>query len=79
VRGGTGWGAEFAKLCNKPLHVFDQDQDAWFTWNGDGWDRRAGSDLPVVTHVHFTGTGTRVLKDNGKKAIEGLFERSFGK
>jgi hypothetical protein len=24
VRGGTGWGAEFAKLCNKPLHVFDQ-------------------------------------------------------
>jgi hypothetical protein len=24
VRGGTGWGAEFAKLCNKPLVVFDQ-------------------------------------------------------
>src|SRR3954471_5659929 len=23
VRGGTGWGAEFAKLCNKPLYVFD--------------------------------------------------------
>src|SRR5262245_46064197 len=21
VRGGTGWGAEFAKLCNKPLRV----------------------------------------------------------
>ena len=30
VRGGTGWGAEFAKLCNKPLHVFDQDKDGWF-------------------------------------------------
>ena len=28
VRGGTGWGAEFAKLCNKPLHVFDQEKDA---------------------------------------------------
>ncbi|HBO68737.1 MAG TPA: hypothetical protein DD658_00685, partial [Deltaproteobacteria bacterium] len=24
VRGGTGWGAEFAKLCNKPIFVFDQ-------------------------------------------------------
>ena len=23
VRGGTGWGAEFSKLCNKPLFVFD--------------------------------------------------------
>ena len=27
VKGGTGWGAEFAKLCNKPLFVFAQDQD----------------------------------------------------
>ena len=26
VRGGTGWGAEFAKLCNKPLFVFDQEK-----------------------------------------------------
>ena len=27
VKGGTGWGAEFAKLCNKPLHVYDQEKD----------------------------------------------------
>src|SRR6187549_2822581 len=32
VRGGTGWGAEFAKLCNKTLHVFDQDKNCWLTW-----------------------------------------------
>src|SRR5438876_5415903 len=37
VRGGTGWGAEFAKLCNKPLHVFDQDKDGWFQGSGDDW------------------------------------------
>ena len=24
VKGGTGWGSEFAKLCNKPLFVFAQ-------------------------------------------------------
>jgi hypothetical protein len=42
VRGGTGWGAEFAKLCNKPLHVFDQDRDAWLTWRGDGCSSSAG-------------------------------------
>src|SRR5689334_5711582 len=29
VRGGTGWGAEFAKLCNKPLYTFDQGRDGW--------------------------------------------------
>ena len=32
VKGGTGWGAEFAKLCNKPLHVFDQTAERWFNW-----------------------------------------------
>src|SRR4029079_15338284 len=36
VKGGTGWGAEFAKLCNKPLFVFDQDKAAWFRWDGAG-------------------------------------------
>lgn len=78
VRGGTGWGAEFAKLCNKPLHVFDQEQDAWSTWTGTEWTRRQSNDQPVMTHVHITGTGTRLLQDNGRRAIEELFKRSFG-
>ena len=37
VKGGTGWGAEFAKLCNKPLHVFDQEQN-----NGSGGTETSG-------------------------------------
>jgi len=78
VRGGTGWGAEFAKLCNKPLHVFDQEHDAWFSWNGDAFDQRSATDGPVITHPHFTGSGTRRLQDNGRAAIEALFTRSFG-
>jgi hypothetical protein len=78
VRGGTGWGAEFAKLCNKPLHVFDQDQDHWFWWTDDEW-RPAGHDGPVIMHPHFTGTGTRSLQDNGRKAIDALFASSFAK
>ncbi|HYM24581.1 MAG TPA: hypothetical protein VEU08_15295 [Vicinamibacterales bacterium] len=77
VRGGTGWGAEFAKLCNKPLHVFDQDKDAWFKWTGSAWTRLTAADAPVIGHTHFTGTGTRRLQDNGKRAIAQLFERSF--
>jgi hypothetical protein len=76
VRGGTGWGAEFAKLCNKPLWVFDQDRDSWFRWDGSNWATATGAAAPAIAHPHFTGTGTRHLRDNGKQAIADLFERS---
>jgi hypothetical protein len=75
VRGGTGWGAEFATLCNKPLIVFDQDQDGWFQWSGEKW---AGKENPIIGHAQFTGTGTRFLQENGQRAVDDLFERSFG-
>jgi len=75
VNGGTGWGAEFAKICNKPLFVFDQVKDGWFTWTGDAWESVTA---PVITKTHFTGTGTRFLEDNGRAATAALFARSFG-
>src|SRR6187401_470461 len=77
VRGGTGWGAEFAKLCNKPLHVFDQEKNSWFSWTGEDWEKRSSANGPIITHVHFTGTGTRKIQANGKRAIDDLFKRSF--
>ena len=75
VRGGTGWGAEFAKLCNKPLFVFDQEKNGWFQWTGSSW--KALAETPVVAHAHFTGTGTRSVKPNGLRAIEDLMTKSF--
>ena len=75
VTGGTGWGAEYAKQCNKPLHVFDQTRDAWYRWRGSDWEPDGA---PVVAATRFTGTGTRYLEPNGKAAIEALFRRSFG-
>ena len=78
VRGGTGWGAEFSKLCNKPLFVFDQDKDSWFRWSGSAWEMRDRSQAPIIAHPHFTGTGTRTIRENGRLAIERLFTASFG-
>ncbi len=75
VKGGTGWGAEFAKICNKPLFVFSQDRDGWFKWEKSQW---VEVEKPVISDKEFTATGTRFLEDNGKKAIAELFERSFG-
>ena len=77
VKGGTGWGAEFAKLCNKPLYVFDQQRNAWFKWNQKDWDELKSDDQPVINHTHFTGTGTRQLEEAGRRAISELFQRSF--
>ena len=76
VRGGTGWGAEFAKICNKPLLVFDQTRDGWFRWENDTW---LPQNKPVIGHRLFTATGTRFLEANGRAAVEELFARSFNK
>ena len=74
VKGGTGWGAEFAKLCNKPLFVFDQELGKWHRWTGDSW--QVHND-PVITHPHFTGTGTRFIEEGGRRAVDDLLARSF--
>ena len=77
VKGGTGWGAEFAKLCNKPLYVFDQERSQWFTWNQQAWVTCGRKNDPLIRHPHFTGTGTRLLSESGKHAITDLYDRSF--
>lgn len=79
VRGGTGWGAEFAKLCNKSLFVFDQERDAWHEWDSpsSAWVRLEGEHLPRISSNHFAGVGTRNLKPNGQAAIEDLYDRSL--
>ncbi len=75
VKGGTGWGAEFAKLCNKTLYVFDQAKGAWFVWKQSGWDQVPGT--PAIREAHFAGVGSRFLKDSGRKAIEELFRKTM--
>lgn len=75
VRGGTGWGAEFAKLCSKPLYVYDQQRKGWFLWERERWSTVRN---PVATKTRIAGTGTRGLTEDGAKAIRQLFERSFG-
>jgi len=74
VKGGTGWAAELAKHLKKSLHVFDQERRAWFTWSDDAWVEE--SDARIRAR-RFTGTGTRDLSQQGREAIEALFERSF--
>lgn len=73
VVGGTGWSVELARMWNKSLWVYDQDRKGWFRWDGSEWV--VGT--PVIESIHFTGTGTRYLTDEGQAAVRELFERSF--
>ncbi len=75
VRGGTGWGAELARLWNKPTCVFDQEKGAWFRWDMTRWERE---ERPTIQRTSFAGIGTTRLTTEGKKAIEQLFARTFG-
>lgn len=73
VKGGTGWGVELAKVFNKRVHVFDQEKNAWFTWDDGAWK----ASEPTLPETTFSATGTRGLTEAGGQAIEQLFERSL--
>lgn len=69
VSGGTGWAITmFIQLHpnNHKLYVFDQEQDAWFQFNGETWN---GIACPPQPAGIWAGIGTRELKQNGKEAI----------
>jgi hypothetical protein len=75
VKGGTGWAVELARLFNRPVFVYEQDQNAWFSWINSAWKEVT----PVISHKTFAGTGTRNLTERAALALEDLFGRSFGK
>jgi hypothetical protein len=73
VKGGTGWAVELAKLFNRPLSVYDQEKDGWYSWKQGAWVQ----DSPKIEHDTFVGSGTRNLSENGRKAIDKLFTETF--
>ena len=73
VKGGTGWAVELAKLFNRPLSVYDQEKDGWYSWKQGAWVQ----DSPKIEHDTFVGSGTRNLSENGREAIDKLFTETF--
>ena len=72
VQGGTAWATTmFAQLHpgNHNLYVFDQNQDSWYQYNGETWDK---IDSPPQPKGVWAGIGSRDLKQNGKDAIRKL-------
>lgn len=75
VKGGTGWGVELARFFNRPVHLYEQERKEWVSWIDKQWV----TDEPVICHKTVSVSGTRNLIDEGRQAIDDLFQRSFGK
>lgn len=75
VEGGTGWAVQMAIDNGKPVYVFDQVRNKWYKNINNKWSE---SEVPTLTK-NFAGIGTRELNDTGRKAIEAVYEKTFGK
>lgn len=74
---GTTTGIWAGVELNKPVYVFDQNKQKWFTYgkssNGSVYWVPMKEE-PMLTRV-FAGIGTREINEAGVAAIKGLFER----
>ena len=76
VTGGTGYAVGMAINHNKPVYVFDQNKNQWYTWNKEQ-NNFIETDTPTLTK-NFAGIGTREINENGKQAIRNVYEKTFG-
>ena len=74
VAGGTGYAVQMAINLGKPVYVFDQNKDKWYTWKGNTFVEFQG--IPVLT-AKFAGIGTREIRENGITAIREVYENTI--
>jgi hypothetical protein len=68
--GGTGYAIQMAINENKPVYVFNQSENSWYTWLNNAFVK---TEIPILT-PNFAGIGTSTkLKENGVKAIESVY------
>jgi predicted NAD-dependent protein-ADP-ribosyltransferase YbiA (DUF1768 family) len=80
VSGGTGWAIAYAaeKIdgIERLIYVYNQKDSKWYKYNYNTNVFEVYNDTPVLTNK-YAGIGTRNLKDNGKKAIKDVYEKTF--
>ena len=73
VEGGTGWAVQMAIDVRKPVWLFDQEWEEWFTYRDGVW---GSCDVPVLTH-DFAGIGSRQITPAGIRAIGEVYRNTF--
>ena len=72
VEGGTGWAVQMAIDQGKPVHVFNQNTEKWYTYKDNTW---VETGTPILT-PNFAGIGTRNINEAGKRAIDEVYENT---
>jgi len=73
VAGGTGWAIQTAIDNNKPIYLFEQNDNQWYYFDYESNRFEVYEKVPTLTN-RFAGIGTRNINDNGIKAIVSLFK-----
>lgn len=76
VNGGTGWAVQMAIDEQKPVFVFDQDENCWKKYIYELNEFRQIYNIPKLT-INFAGIGTRKIKENGINAIIEIIKNNF--
>lgn len=71
-KGGTGYAVQMAINEGKPVYLFDQVRNQWFSNIGGVWSK---SEVPTLTR-NFAGIGTREINEAGKAAIKAVYEKT---
>lgn len=74
-KGGTGYAVQMAINEDKPVYLFDQVRNQWYSNIGGVWTK---SEVPVLTR-NFAGVGTREINEVGKQAIRDVYEKTVNK
>ena len=73
VAGGTAYAVHMGINMGKPVYVFDQNKNKWFTWKDGTF---VETETPILT-PKFAGIGTREIDESGKKAIRDVYANTF--
>lgn len=73
VSGGTGYAVQMAINENKPVYIFDQVRNSWYSNINNIW---SACIVPVLTN-NYAGIGTREIMDNGIKAIHDVYNKTL--
>ena len=73
VEGGTGWAVQMAIDQGKPVYVFNQKDNNWYTYSNGKFIQTS---TPVLTK-NFAGVGTREITEAGKNAIKAVYEKTL--